>query len=121
MLFGASGLACLMVLIALVSSAWAWRRPNARERTAIIAAASHTPHAGGSTVHVSYIRLSTVGPWASATVTIYLHGSPDSAVDILHRIHGSWRNVTVGTSGEWCVMPVSDQRNLGFPGSYPCH
>src|ERR1700730_11410886 len=117
----ALALASLVFLVVLVASAWGWRRPSANERRAIAAVARHVPHAGGSSVHVSNIRLSTVGPWASATVTIYFANVPDSAVDILHRVHGAWHNASIGTAGEWCVMPARDQRNLGFPGSYPCH
>jgi hypothetical protein len=32
-------------------------------------------------------------------------------------VHDKWRNVNAGTSGEWCVMPRRDQRNLGWPNS----
>jgi hypothetical protein len=117
----ACALAMLLVALGAAASAWAWRRPNASERPAIVAAAKRTPHAGTSSVHISEIRLSTVGPWASATVTIYFAGEADKAVDILHRVRGAWKNASVGTAGEWCVMPVKDQRNLGFPASYPCH
>jgi hypothetical protein len=104
---------CLVV----PASAMAWRHPTPSERSAITRVARHTPHAGRSNVQVSYIRVSTVGPWASATVAIQVAGFPDYATDILHKVHGSWTNASVGTSGEWCVMPRKDKRNLGFPVS----
>jgi hypothetical protein len=127
-LFGSGGLR-LLVWIALVglllslafaAEAFGWRRPTSIERKAITSVAARVPHAGGSRVHVSRIRVSTVGPWASAGLTIDVDGYPDTAVDILHKVHGKWRNASTGTSGEWCVMPRRDQRNLGFPSSYPC-
>jgi hypothetical protein len=118
--WGALALASLVFLIVLVAPAGAWRRPSFSERRAVATAASRVSHAGGSNMHVSEIRLSTVGPWASATVTIYFGKLPDSAVDILHRVRGVWKNVGLGTAGEWCVMPPGDQRNLGFPSSYQC-
>jgi hypothetical protein len=99
----------------------AWRGPTRRERAAITVVAMAAPQAGHSAVHVGNIRVSTVGPWASATVTIYFGKAPDTATDILHRVAGKWRNAGIGTAGEWCVMPIKDQRNLGFPTSYPCH
>jgi hypothetical protein len=105
----------------IVAPALAWRRPNHTERAAIVAAARNTSHAGNSTVRVGEVRLSTVGPWAAATVTIFFDGEPDNATDILRKAHGRWKNVTVGTAGEWCAMPVADQRNLGFSAGYPCH
>jgi hypothetical protein len=118
---GALVLAALACLIVLVTPAGAWRRPSFNERRAVATAASRVSHAGSSSVRVSDIRLSTIGPWASATVTIYFGTLPDNAVDILHRVRGVWKNVGLGTAGEWCVMPAGDQRNLGFPASYSCH
>jgi hypothetical protein len=100
--------------------ALAWRTASARERRAITSVARQVPHAGSSKVYVSHIRVSTVGPWASATITIYFGKEPDNAVDILHDTHGAWHNAGLGTAGEWCVMPAKDQRNLGFSTSYPC-
>ena len=115
-------LAVVAVVLSLVAAvALAWRGPTGSERQAIAAVARRTPHAGSSRVSVSHIRVSTVGPWASAVVTIYFGSEPDNAVDILHKVHGKWHNANIGTAGEWCVMPVKDQRNLGFSSSYPCH
>lgn len=115
-----AGVALVTVLcLACAASAMAWRPATASERVAITKAAMSTPHAGGS-VKVTRIRVSTVGPWASATVTIEVGGSPDTAVDILHDVHGQWVYDSVGTAGEWCVMPRKDIQNLGFPVSYPC-
>lgn len=98
----------------------AWREPTRSERRAITDVAARASHAGSSKVHVSDIHVSTVGPWASATLTIYLGKAPDNAVDILHKVQGRWTNANVGTAGEWCVMPGKDQRNLGFSGAYAC-
>lgn len=110
----------LLLSLVFVADAFGWRRPTRIERKAITSVAARVPHAGGSRVHVSGIRVSTVGPWASARLTIDVDGYPDTAVDVLHKVHGTWRNASSGTSGEWCVMPRWDQRNLGFPSSYPC-
>jgi hypothetical protein len=108
-----------MLCLTLSASALAWRRPTKSERRAITRVAAHAPHTGGSRVTVGNIRISTVGPWASAEVTIYVP-SPDNATDILHRVHGRWTNASVGTSGEQCVMPRADQQNLGFGDANPC-
>ncbi len=118
-LFAAAGVLLLGCAV-FVAPAFAWRRPTASERAEIRATARRVAHAGGP-VHVSGIRLSTVGPWASATITIYFGNAPDSATDILRKTHGHWTNASNGSAGEWCVMPVKDQRNLGFSASYPCH
>jgi|ERR1019366_7367502 hypothetical protein len=115
-----SALLSLVLSLAFVAAAFGWRRPTNSERKAITSVAADVPHAGGSRVHVNSIRVSTVGPWASATLRIYVDAQPDFATDILHRVHGKWRNASSGTSAEWCVMPRRDQRNLGFPSSYPC-
>lgn len=103
-----------VLCLTLTASAMAWRDPTRSERQAITLAASRTPHAGHSKVHVSRIRVSTVGPWASAELVIYLGNVPDDATDILHKVHGKWLNDGAGTAGEWCVMPRKDQQNLGF-------
>ena len=115
-------LALVTVLcLTLTASAVAWRNPTRSERAQIIRAASRTPTATArEKVHVSRIRVSTVGPWASATITIYFGNEPDDATDILHKVHGKWINEGAGTAGEWCVMPGKDQRNLDFPAGYPC-
>lgn len=114
-------IACCLVLVFSCVPAFASRAPGPRERASITEAGSRTPHAGHSTVTVRNIRVSTVGPWASATVVIYVGNSPDSAVAIFHYVHRRWRFATVGTAGEWCVMPPKDRRDLAFPASYPCH
>jgi hypothetical protein len=110
----------LLLSLAFAAEAFGSRRPTNSECKAITSVAARVPHAGGSRVHVSGIRVSTVGPWASAGLTVDVDGYPDTATDILHKVHGKWRNASWGTSAEWCVMPRRDQRNLGFPSSYPC-
>ena len=112
-------LVAVALSLTLTASAQAWRKPTMSERRAITRAASTTPHAGSQKVRVSRIRVSTAGPWASATVTIVVAGAADNATAILHKVGGRWRSAGVGTAGEECVMPLKDRRNLGF-GPYPC-
>jgi hypothetical protein len=111
----------LCVGMSTASAAFAWRNPTRRERAAITKAAKRTPTSPPhKKVHVSHIHVSTVGPWASAKLTIYFGSMPDTATDILHKVRGKWVNDGDGSAGEWCVMPRKDQRNLGFPTNYPC-
>lgn len=111
--------ACDRALLTVTASAMAWRVPTPTEKEAIARVA--TRHAGNSTVHLSRVRVSTVGPWASATAAIYVGTAPPNyATYIFHKVHGRWTNAGAGTSGEWCVMPRQDQKNLGFPASCPC-
>ena len=106
--------ALILLCLTVTASALAWRRPIESERKAITRAAESAPHAAGTgRVHVGQIRVSTVGPWASADGTIYVP-EPDNATIILHKIHGLWKYESVGTAGEQCVMPWADQQNLGF-------
>jgi hypothetical protein len=110
-------LALMIVLcLTLTPSAMAWRHPTKSERRAITHAAISTA-APDKKVHVSNIRVSTVGPWASAGVTINPLGL---STDILHKVHGKWILASNGTAGEWCVMPRKDQRNLGFSAGAVC-
>jgi len=112
--------AATVTSLTLTASALAWRHPTSSERSAITRAANRTPHAGShKKVQVSNIRVSTVGPWASATVAIYFGKQPDQATAVLHKVHGKWVSAGAGTAGEQCVMPPKDRRNLGF-GPYPC-
>jgi hypothetical protein len=103
-------LTAVVLCLTLASSAMAWRDPSQTERQAITHAAERTA-APNKKVDVSNIRVSSVGPWASAEVTIYPLGS---STDILHNVRGRWTLASNGTSEEWCVMPRKDQRNLGF-------
>ncbi|MGH2940026.1 MAG: hypothetical protein ACRDPE_18090 [Solirubrobacterales bacterium] len=113
------GILAAILSCAFASSALAWRPPNRSEHRAITRAAKETPTAyPGKTVHVGGIHVSTVGPWASAQITIYIDGSPDGAIDILHKVGGKWVNVDAGSSEEACVMPSRDRQNLGF--TEPC-
>jgi len=116
--FALIGLALAALAMLAAASASAWRHPTPAQRRAIARVAKRSPHAGPEKVHVSHIRVSTVGPWASATVTIFFSHQPDSATAVLHRVRGSWRLTkhSPGTAFEWCGigMPRADQRNLGF-------
>jgi hypothetical protein len=117
----AFGAACTIALcVALSAPALASRRPTQWERQAITRVGERTPHAGNSRVYVRNIRVSTIGPWASALLTIHFGEHPDNAIGIFHYTRGRWTSASIGTAGEWCVMPAKDQRNLGFPASYPC-
>ena len=97
----------------------AWRRPSAPERRAITRVAKTARHAEPQKpLHVSDIRVSTVGPWALATLTLYLGHVADKAMVIEHNVHGRWTLTahSPGTSGVQCGidMPHKDQRNLGL-------
>jgi hypothetical protein len=106
--------ALILLWLTVTASALAWRGPTESERKAITRAAERTPHAAGTgRVYVGQIRVSTVGPWASAEGTIYVP-EPDNATIILHKIHDQWKYGNVGTAGEQCIMPRADQQNLGF-------
>jgi hypothetical protein len=87
-------LTVLLLYLTFAASAMAWRPPTQSQR-----------------------QVSTVGPWASAGVTIYPLGL---STDILHKVHRKWILASNGTAGEWCVMPRKDQRNLGFPAGALC-
>lgn len=117
---GLVGVLTLILSCGFASSALAWRPPTRSEHRAITRAAKETPTAyPGKTVHVGAIRVSTVGPWASARIAIYINGKPDGAIDILHRVRGKWVNVGAGSSEEQCVMPYPDRQNLGFDERCP--
>jgi hypothetical protein len=64
------------VVAPFVAAAFGWRRPTNSERKAITSVAARVPHAGGSRVRVRGIRVSIVGPWASAGLTIDVDGYP---------------------------------------------
>jgi hypothetical protein len=109
----------LILSCGFASSALAWRAPTKSEHRAIARAARETPTAyPGKRVHVGGIHVSTVGPWASAQIAVYIDGSPDGAIAILHKVKGKWTNLGAGSSEEQCVMPYRDRQNLGF--DEPC-
>jgi hypothetical protein len=107
-----------LACVTLAAPALAWRRPTARQKQAIVRVAKRAPHAGTGAVRVSNIRISTVGPWASVTLSLPTSTGPDIAGAVLHRVRGRWRLTrnSPGTDGIQCGigMPVVDQRNLGF-------
>lgn len=117
------GLAIGALCLSVVATADAWRLPTRRERRGITRAAKRSPHAGSSAVHVGNIRVSTVGPWAWVRITIVVDHSPDSAVDVLHKVRGVWRLTkhSPGTAEVQCGigMPRKDQRSLGLPACHP--
>jgi len=107
-----------VVALTVAASATASRVPTPGERAAIARVARRTPHAAGTgPAHVSDIRVSTVGPWATAQITVYVGHEPDSGLDILRYRSGQWR-LTKRSGGTVAVscgigMPLKDQRNLG--------
>jgi hypothetical protein len=115
---GAIAALCLSV----VANASGSRLPTRAEQRGITRAAEGSPHATSGKVYVNEIRVSTVGPWAEATVTIFIDRAPDSATAVLHKVRGVWRLTkhSPGTAGEWCGigMPPKDQLNLGFSPRY---
>lgn len=110
-----------VLFLTLTASAMAWRPPTQTERSLITQVASRPAATQHEEVHVTGIRISTVGPWASAGVMGYrpILGAPD-AIYILHKVDGKWIIASSGSSAEWCVMPRKDIKNLGFPVSYRC-
>ena len=116
----ALGLVVTVLSLVLAGAAGAWRVPTLSERQAITRVSKGTGHAGAGKVHVSLIHVSTVGPWASAVIAVYFNGEPDDAIDVLHKVHGTWllTKHSPGTFGEQCGigMPRRDQRNLDFSG-----
>jgi hypothetical protein len=97
----------------------AWRGPSRGERHAIVSAAQDAQRAEPTKpVHVSDIRISTVGPWASAAFTLYFGNEGDSALAMLRKVRGRWVITahSPGTEGVQCGigMPHKDQRNLGL-------
>lgn len=108
-----------LVSLVFAGSAMAWTRPSPSTRTAITNAAKRSLHAGTGRIHVSDIRVSTVGPWASVALTIYVAHQPDRALAVLHKIRGRWVETahSPGTSRVQCRSGMShrDQRNLGLP------
>jgi hypothetical protein len=114
---GVAVLASVGVALTVAASATASRAPTPGERAAIARAARGTPHAAGTgPVQVSDIRVSTVGPWATAQITVHVGHEPDSALDILRYLSGQWRLTkrSPGTAAVSCGigMPLKDQRNL---------
>jgi hypothetical protein len=115
---GAAALGAIgVVTLTAAGSATASRAPTPGERAAISRVGKRTPHAAGTgRVHVSHIRVSTVGPWASAQIAVYVGNQPDSALEILRYRSGQWRLTkhSPGTEDVSCGigMPLKDQRNL---------
>jgi len=80
MVGGGTALAIVVIALAHASDALASRSPTARERSGITQTAVTTEGSPTQTVRVSAIRLSSVGPWATATVGIYLHGGLEQEI-----------------------------------------
>jgi hypothetical protein len=70
-------------------------------------------------VRVKEVEISTVGPWAAATVTIYRRGTKfveQSEEDTFVRVHGSWVDAASPSVADLNI-PSSDERNLNLTTS----
>jgi hypothetical protein len=109
----------LLAAMVLPSSAGAWRRPIPSEKRAITRLAKRTPHAGTPTkkIHVSDIRVSTVGPWALASIALYFNQRPLLAYAFLHKIGHRWHLSRGSGAGVSCGthMPDPVKEDLGVP------
>lgn len=112
-------LSVLLVGVVFASPAGAWRRPTASEKRAITRQAKHTPHHGSpkKKIHVSDIRVSTVGPWAIATIALYFNHRPLTAYAFLHKIGHRWHLSRGSGTGVSCNtgMPERVQEDLEVP------
>jgi hypothetical protein len=103
----------------LCGIAYAWLSPTQSERNQITRAAQSADGSDQQTVRVSGIRVSTVGPWATAAVAIYRRGSArveQAEQDTFYKDHGSWID-TASASAPNIAMPSADEKNLGLASS----
>jgi len=116
---GATTLAGVILLLILPGVAMAWRSPTPRERSAIALAAKSADGSHDESVHVRDIRVSGVGPWAAAVVTIYHRGTSrveQAEQDTFYKAHGSWVD-TASAGTPDLEMPLADERDLGLADS----
>lgn len=112
---------CIGVAVGLIApaSALAARSATTRERHAITHAAAIADSSPTQSVRVTNINVSTAGPWATATVSLYLkHDKKPEMVseETFFQLHGQWWDTTNGNAPHRTPPPavVSD---LGLPGS----
>jgi hypothetical protein len=109
------GLAFVLMLPAAASAS---RRATAGERAAIVRAAVATKGSPTQLVRVSDIAISTAGPWATATVRLYLRSSPRdlemASEDTFYRARGRWRDTANGNTPER-TPPEAVVKDLGLP------
>lgn len=111
-IFGFAGLAA-------PDAALAARSPSHGEQAAIIAAAVSADGSPQQRVRVSDVRISTDGPWAAASVSIYRRGSSQleqAEEDTFYRVHGSWIDMASADAPN-IAMPAAVERDLGLANS----
>ena len=110
------GTATVIVVVALAhaSDALASRTPTARERSGIAQTAVMTKGSPTQTVRVSVISVSSVGPWATATVGVYLHGQlePEMAEKFCES-HDHWIDLANADAPN-VTMPRGVEEELGL-------
>lgn len=111
---GGTATAIMVVALAHASDALASRTPTARERSGITQTAVMTEGSPTQTVRVSAIRVSSVGPWATATVGIYLHGQLEQEMaEKFYESHGDWIDLA-SANAPAVAMPLSVEQDLGL-------
>jgi len=112
---------CLGVAVGLLASApaLAARSATAPERRAITHAAAIADGSPTQRVRVTNIKVSTAGPWATATVAIYLKRTKTPEMvseETFFRLHGRWWDTTDGNAPQR-TAPAAVVSDLGLPGS----
>lgn len=114
-------LVAAFVALALPPAALGWRGPSRSERGAVVRAARRADADRSQRIRVHDIRISTVGPWATADVELYRRGSSrveQAEVDIFDRVHGAWLD-DASSNAPATSMPPEDERNLELNGPPP--
>lgn len=111
--------AVLSVGVLFPAPAGAWRRPTPREKRVLTRLAKRTPHAGSpkKKIHVSDIKVSTVGPWAIATISAFYNHRPLAAYAFFHKYGHRWHLSRGSGAGVSCGtrMPDPVKTDLGVP------
>lgn len=113
---------CTLVAVAgaLPAVAYASRQPTSRERAAITRAAVKTDGSPTQRVRVSQIVVSTAGPWATATVSLYLKRDPTTpemvSEETFYRSHGEWLDTNNAKTPER-TPPDAVVQDLSLPAN----
>jgi hypothetical protein len=98
--------------------AQAHRKPTARERAAITRAAVAADGSPTQLVRVRAIVISTIAPWATAEVSVYLKSAPNDAEQVsqetFYRSNGRWLDTNSATTPER-TLPKAVVEDLGLP------
>ena len=114
---GGTATAIVVVALAHASDALAARSPTTGERSSITQTAVMTEGSPTQTVRVSAIRVSSVGPWATATVGIYLHGGLEQEIaEKFYETHGRWIDLA-SANAPAVSMPLKVEQELGLAAS----